>query len=941
MSKTQPPSAFQVSIQRDSFLSACRLLLRTVRSRKAQSEEVLFYFEAADFRICWGDANVSVTAEGHWPQPVTIPGRDFLAIAKFPPAGTPLTFEIRDKRFNCNTWSCSCYMEEPDEKVDFLKLGFAAPPEPEPQVPTNEGTPMNPFLTLLKSRGIKTPPKEELRVLGIDLGTTNSTVSELIWKKGNPTPEPVHTLDVDQETPSGRHTSTMVPSIVCLQETGPLVGEGAKVLRGRMADQSFGLKRDKNIFWECKNHMGLTRTYHQAPPGYRSAREVSAQTLRFLLDAAGKETPTPIARTIVTVPASFRIPQRQDTQKAAELAGIAIASGDLVDEPVAAFLDYVFSHDITKLELTGKPKNILVFDFGGGTCDVAIFKVAINKETGQITMAPLTVSRYHRLGGGDIDAAIVHEILLPQLVTQNKLTPFELSYDDKAHCITPALLSIAESLKVGLCKEIARLAKLDKYQNAEDRETVFKRNPGVTECVLKDGRILKLNSPVLSATAFEKLLAPFLDKDFLFARETEYRMTCSIFAPLTDAMNRAGVSAKDISVCLMAGSSSFIPKVQQELDHFFSAGFVLNFDTPENAKLAISRGAAYHALALHMTGEGVVRPITADAILLQTNHGPEELVPARTTLPYPGSDKWAHLKDLKVPHFPANKPRQLRLELVTPDLMQLFTGAWTVPEDVPKGTELRFQYQIDANQIVRFRLNVATAAADDFWEYEIENPLANIEYTESKREEIDTIEENIRTARIPRAEMPDAIVRVADLTAELGQRERALDLMKAALAARNGKDAALLNKMGILCGEMRDYDKETKFYEASAKLDRWGSPLFNLALSQQRRGQLPESRATIEEALARSKQAPYLVLRALVADGQHDPMKRDEYLKEAIHLFGTPATMSDWELGWHHTAANMLHDEPRLKKTKEEQQRRSKRRDTPATEGLLPDRGPA
>ena len=141
MSKTQPPSAFQVSIQRDSFLSACRLLLRTVRSRKAQSEEVLFYFEAADFRICWGDANVSVTAEGHWPQPVTIPGRDFLAIAKFPPAGTPLTFEIRDKRFNCNTWSCSCYMEEPDEKVDFLKLGFAAPPEPEPQVPTNEGTP--------------------------------------------------------------------------------------------------------------------------------------------------------------------------------------------------------------------------------------------------------------------------------------------------------------------------------------------------------------------------------------------------------------------------------------------------------------------------------------------------------------------------------------------------------------------------------------------------------------------------------------------------------------------------------------------------------------------------------------------------------------------------------------------------------------------------------
>ncbi len=93
---------------------------------------------------------------------------------------------------------------------------------------------MNHFVTLLASRGIANPPREDIRVIGLDLGTTISTVAELVWKAGHAFPEPVHTLDVDQETASGRHTSPMVPSIVCFQQGATLVGEGAKVLRGRM-----------------------------------------------------------------------------------------------------------------------------------------------------------------------------------------------------------------------------------------------------------------------------------------------------------------------------------------------------------------------------------------------------------------------------------------------------------------------------------------------------------------------------------------------------------------------------------------------------------------------------------------------------------------------------------------------------------------------------------
>lgn len=77
----------------------------------------------------------------------------------------------------------------------------------------------------------------------------------------------------------------------------------------------------------------------------------------------------------------------------------------------------------------------------------------------------------------------------------------------------------------------------------------------------------------------------------------------------------------------------------------------------------------------------------------------------------------------------------------------------------------------------------------------------------------------------------------------------------------------------------------------------------------------------------------------MIADGQHDPMKRDACLKEAMQLFGAIRSMSDWELGWYMTAAHCLDDEAKVKDAKEEQQRRSKSKDQPPAEGQLPDRG--
>ena len=195
------------------------------------------------------------------------------------------------------------------------------------------------------------------------------------------------------------------------------------------------------MFYECKNDIGVDRTYHLAKPGFQRAFEVASKVLDFLYQAALQQDDTPIDR-VITCRASFQVAQREDTVKAARLAGIKIKSNDLMDEPVAAFLEYMMSRTDQVLLENGESKNLVVFDFGGGTCDVAVFRISKTEE-GVLNITSLSVSRYHRIGGGDIDRSIIHDCLIPQILGQNNFSKFDLSFDDKRY-LEP-LLGIAES----------------------------------------------------------------------------------------------------------------------------------------------------------------------------------------------------------------------------------------------------------------------------------------------------------------------------------------------------------------------------------------------------------------------------------------------------------------------------------------------------------------
>ena len=715
------------------------------------------------------------------------------------------------------------------------------------------------------------------------------------------------------------------------------MGAGAKDLRARLGD--LDLERYRNIFWDCKNDIGVRRTYHKAPAGFRSAKELAGHVLKFLMGSALGEDGQPSAATVVTVPASFQAAQRRDTLEAAQLAGIDLTPGALLDEPIAAFIDYAFTHGTETFTGMSEPRRLVVFDFGGGTCDVAVFELRPPRPGAPagVEVAPRSVSRYHRLGGGDIDRAIVAGVLIPQLVEQNGLQPHDLDYRAKSERVIPALLGCAESLKIGLCREVARLKKFGRYE--EERAKLAQKNPGVYPCTLREGTALRLQSPTLSAVEFDRVVEPFLDRDLLYPRETDYLMTCSVFAPLQDALGRANLEPGDVDFCLLVGGSALIPQIVEAVDDFFSEARTLCFDDSERTQTAVAHGAAWQAFSLAVRGQGLVRPVTGDSISIQTATGPVELIGDGTELPYPPDEGWAENDRLVVPETSLVDDVKLRVALSTADDRVLMSGTWTIRGGVAKGDPLRLRYRMDVNQVLHLRLARPDEGEDPEEEcrFTVENPLTSVVNPNAKRDEILELEERMRTGAVPKVEQRRTVEKIAELEADLGHCERALSLLSSLI--RTSPDAGILHRMGIIAGRLGDHQREEKLYrEAAAISSAWNGPLFNLALSQERQGRMKDAMETADAAIAREQDPPSLILKArMVAKLGKSTSEWGALLKRAFDAFDPLVALDDFELHWYSFGARLAGDSQREQAAKEERARRGRTQEPATDDGVLPE----
>ena len=772
-----------------------------------------------------------------------------------------------------------------------------------------------------------------VRILGIDLGTTKSVMAEIVYSPGTRRLR-VDPMEVSQETPDGPVASAVVPSAVACTADREYVGQGARDMRRRA--QEFGLHEGEHLFFEAKNDIGVRRTYEKAPPHLKNAAAVEGKILAFLREAALAGNATPFDRIAVTVPASFQVAQRDDTIRAAKLAGIELTPGDLLDEPVAAFIDYLTRWGVEPLDEFGKTARLLVLDFGGGTCDVAILELVWTEEDpDRPSIALRSVSRFHRLGGGDIDRAILHEVLLPQAIEQNGLPEHAFDYAAKKNVLEPAFLGYAEQLKTAMSDRIRVMMENGLYRQADPRRVRVKV-PGWHVCTV-DGREVRLAAPQLTAEQFERVLAPFLDTDLLYARESEYRLTSSIFAPVDDALARAGLAAQDIDLCLLAGGSSLIPQVQEAVRKYFPTSKLLTYPTATALQSTVARGAAMHAFYRMITGRPLIPPASHERLGIRTAEGVIELVPKGALLPWPGDGGWARSDALFVPEAIVDRGSDLRVEVVAgTDARMVSSRLWTLGEKAFPGDPLRLACRMDENHCLQLELCLAEAEDNQPFSWTIDNPLSNVVNPNATRTRIMEIEEDLRLGQVPPGQIVDRRFDLARMHAELRQHEKAIDCLKQTLGS-GGTDGTALNIMGLYAGDMGDEARQLKYYEEAIRISSQGAPLFNLALYHEHKGDHRKAMEAIDRAIDREKSAPYFVLKARICEAAGDAHGRKRNLALGRNAFGPMGSMDDWALDWYLCAARMAGDDQTVKLAEQEQKRRRQAKDSVAVgQGILP-----
>jgi molecular chaperone DnaK len=257
---------------------------------------------------------------------------------------------------------------------------------------------------------------------GIDLGTTNSAIARM--ENGESIIKKSEGYQKDT-TPSCDHFN---------KKKTLFVGDKAYSILGKEAILSFK-KNDTsllNTFIEFKRTMGTDVKYKSKNMGKSfSSEELSAEVLKALKSYVRDEE---INSVVITVPAKFQGYQKDATKKSAELAGFQHCI--LLQEPLAASMAY----GVDAQTIDGK---WLVFDFGGGTFDVALMKA------NEGIMKVVDTEGDNHLGGKNLDLAIVDEIIMPYLEDNYSIANI-LANDERKRLLRNAVKRIAEELKINM-----------------------------------------------------------------------------------------------------------------------------------------------------------------------------------------------------------------------------------------------------------------------------------------------------------------------------------------------------------------------------------------------------------------------------------------------------------------------------------------------------------
>jgi len=429
------------------------------------------------------------------------------------------------------------------------------------------------------------------KIIGIDLGTTNSCVAVI----ENGIPKVI-------ENSEGARTT---PSIVAYGKDEILVGASAKrqsvtnpkntiYASKRLIGRKFkeeAVQKDINLMpyeiMEAKNGDAWVRVNDQelAPP------QISAEVLRKMKKTAEDYLGTTVTQAVITVPAYFNDSQRQATKDAGKIAGLEVLR--IINEPTAAALAY----GVDKADK--KDRKIAVYDLGGGTFDVSIIEIANVDGDKQIEVLSTNGDTF--LGGEDFDQRI-----MDFLVEEFK--------KDQGVDLTKDVLALQR------LKESAEKAKIELSSSAQTSVNL----PYITA----DASGPKHMNITISRSKLEQLV------DELIQRSV---------GPCKTAMSDAGVSTSDIDEVILVGGMTRMPKVQETVEKLFGKAPRKDVNPDE----AVAAGAAVQGAVLGGDRNDVLLlDVTPLSLGIETMGGVfAKVIQKNTTIPTKGQQVFSTAED--------------------------------------------------------------------------------------------------------------------------------------------------------------------------------------------------------------------------------------------------------------------------------------------------------
>lgn len=483
--------------------------------------------------------------------------------------------------------------------------------------------------------GLNTQLATKATFVGIDFGTSTTVVSIATKESGE---EKIKTLPIKltQILEDGTiYQSEKLPSVIAWYNGRLLVGEGASNLK-------YTLTKGKNIWFSFKMEIGedLGAKYYNSEVGdmegvkIRNPKDcvrVFFMYLNILIKKYCQDNGlSDNIMYAVSIPASFEANQRKELMEALESNGMNISKQSLIDEPNAAFISYVHDSEESEKPLLISPhynSNVLVFDFGGGTCDISILE--IGKSTNGLYSKNIAISKFTKLGGDDVDRYITFKYILPRFFEANNVSDDDFITKERQYIATQ-LYKVSERLKILLCKKISnqmyQLEIPDYIKSNSDKASIT-----IPVSVETKKGLLTQSEFFLSIKELVEVMSVFMKPSLMpssIKGQEEYN---NIFMPIESAIKKANVCKSEIDYVLLIGGSAQNPFIQEALKKYFDDSEIL---VPQDLQTHVSKGAAIHSLLMNGINKCIIQPITSEPIFVITKDTTNKvLIPAGTTIP--------------------------------------------------------------------------------------------------------------------------------------------------------------------------------------------------------------------------------------------------------------------------------------------------------------------